>query len=69
MRRCGNLLVADKSNALAEAWCRYCTTNRLIAYGDPDITTEEEVEAFCKKRYEEEVEEINKRYESTDNKS
>lgn len=58
-----------RSIKLHEAWIDYCVTNRLIAYGEVPPLKEEEVEARCKKQYEEDCKRIDEEYkdESVDN--
>lgn len=66
--------MTKKSEALYIAWINYWGSNRLIAYGELEGDEPEEfIEWYMEKRayemYVQEVEEVIKKYESTDNKS
>lgn len=65
--------MTEKSRKLYQAWIDYCTTNRLIAYGEKtdrewEQMSEQEqkdyVEERALKMYEEDVERIEKEYEN-----
>lgn len=57
-----------KAKELEQVWYDYCITNRLIAYGEVPVLTEEQIEARCKEQLEKDCEKIRRKYESTDNK-
>lgn len=65
--------MTEKSRKLYQAWIDYCTTNRLIAYGDKtdeewkQMSEQEQkdyIEERALKMYEEDFERIEKEYEN-----
>lgn len=63
--------MTPKSKDLYEAWINYCVSNRLIAYGElegdePEEFIEWHIEKRAYEMYTQEVEEVNKKYESID---
>ena len=66
--------MTPKSRDLFGAWINYCMSNKLIAYGELEGDEPEEfIDWYIEKRayemYVKDIEEVNKKYESTDNKS
>lgn len=64
-----NMNSKQYAEELRKAWYDYCITDRLIAYGDPDNLTEEEIEKRCRKQYEKKCEKLRRKYESISCKS